>query len=271
MKCGLIFTLMVLAVFRGFSQDTTITLENKSKPVILNKITSPSNKTKSIGYEHEFSMGGKLSTTGWSIFGDYTKDINLDKKRVYYFELGFINDPKEAKRVNEFTIGPESPKPFIYGKQNSFFNLKAALGQKLMIGEKAEKSGFQVSFNYAGGVSAGFIKPYYLEIFNTTGETSDLTRAIKYTPETESLFLDATSIYGASGFSIGFNEIKFAPGIFAKSGFNFDWATYDDFVKSMEVGLGTEVYLKEIPILISENNKPYFVYLYLSLQFGKKW
>ena len=83
--------------------------------------------------------------------------------------------------------------------------------------------------------------------------------------------MDATSIYGASGFSIGFNEIKFAPGIFAKSGFNFDWATYDDFVKAMEVGLGTEIYLKEIPILISENNKPYFVYLYLSLQFGKKW
>ena len=85
MKCGLVFFLMVLVVSRGYSQDTTITLENNSKPVILNKITSPSNKTKSIGYEHEFSIGGKLSTAGWSIFGDYTKDINLDKKRFYYF------------------------------------------------------------------------------------------------------------------------------------------------------------------------------------------
>jgi hypothetical protein len=215
-------------------------------------------------------MGVKLSTAGWGIFGDYTKDINLDRKRVYYFEMEFLKHPKETKRVNEFTIGYDSPKPFIYGKQNSFFNLKAALGEKLMIGEKADKSGFQVMFTYAGGVAAGFIKPYYLDVYNTD-EEGGITKSIKYSDETESLFLDATSIYGASGFSIGFNEIEFAPGIFAKTGLNFDWATYDDFVKSVETGIGAELYLKEIPMMILENNKPYFVYLYLSLQLGKKW
>lgn len=61
------------------------------------------------------------------------------------------------------------------------------------------------------------------------------------------------------------------PGLFGKAGLNFDWATYDDFVKSAETGIGAELYLKEIPIMIQENNKPLFVYLYLSLQFGKKW
>lgn len=270
MKLSVLILTCLISTVQVFAQDTTITKENKSKPVILNKSTSPTNKTKGVGYEHELSMGAKLSTSGWAIFGDYTKDINLDKKRVYYFELEFLKNQKETKRVNEFTIGYESPKPFVYGKQNSFFNLKAALGEKLMIGEKAEKSGFQVSFNYAGGLSAGFIKPYYLDVYNTD-EEGGLTRSIRYSAETESLFLDATSIYGASGFSTGFNEITFAPGIFAKSGFNFDWATYDDFVKSMEAGIAAEIYLKDIPIMILENNKPYFIYLYLSLQFGKKW
>ncbi len=265
------FLIFCVTVF-CYAQDTTSTPTNSesSKPVILNKSSAATSKTRGISYEHQFSLGGRLGTSGWSIFGDYTKDINLDKKRVYYFEIAFLKHPKEIKRVNEFTLGLESPKPFVYGKQNTFFNLKVALGEKLLIGEKAEKSGFEVNYIYAGGLSLGFIKPYYLDVYNPD-ETGSLTTSVKYSPETASLFLDATSIYGASGFSVGFNEIKLTPGLFAKTGLNFDWATYDDFVKSVEAGIGGELYLREIPIMILENNKPYFVYLYLSLQLGKKW
>lgn len=255
-------------VYTAVAQDTATVKESNSKPIILNKGTS--GKPKGLSYEHEFSMGAKVTTTGWGIFGDYTKDIDLDKKRVAYFELEFLKDPKETKRVNEFTVGYTPPKPFVYGKQNTFFNVKAAIGEKRLIGEKAEKSGFQVSANYAGGLSAGLIKPYYLAVYSTAEEGTP-TVNVKYSPETEYLFLDYTSIYGASGFSIGFNEISFVPGLFGKAGLNFDWASYDDFVKSAEAGIGGELYLKDIPIMISDDNKPYFVYLYLSLQFGKKW
>ncbi len=162
------------------AQDTTSVSKASANtnPVILNHGSSPL-KTHGVSYENEFSMGVKLATAGWSIFGDYTKDVNLDKKRVYYFELEFLKHPKETKRVNEFTIGYDSPKPFVYGKQNTFFNLKAAVGEKLMIGEKADKSGFQVLFNYAGGISAGFIKPYYLDVYNTD-EEGGVTKSIKY-------------------------------------------------------------------------------------------
>lgn len=251
------------------AQDTSSVQKNASNPVILNKPSS-SGKLKGLSYEHEFSMGAKVSTLGWAVFGDYTKDIDMDKKRVAYFEVEFLKHPKETKRVNEFTVGYTPPKPFIYGKQNTFFNLKAAIGEKRMIGQKAEKSGFQISANYAGGFSAGFVKPYYLAVFSSDVSTGP-TVNVSYTPETANIFMDYTSIYGASGFSTGFNEISVVPGLFGKVGMNFDWATYDDFVKAAEAGIGAELYLKEIPIMILENNKPYFVYLYLSLQFGKKW
>ena len=269
MKLGALFVGMVIC-FQGLAQDTVVAPQSKSNPIVLNKGNNAT-KPSGLSYEHEFSMGAKVTTTGWGIFGDLTKDVNYDKKRVMYFELAFLKNPKETKRVNEFTIGFTPPKPFVYGKQNTFFNLKAAIGEKRLIGEKAEKSGFQISANYAGGFSAGFVKPYYLEAINTDSEDGNLTIPIRYSPETESLFLDATKIYGASGFSAGFNEISFVPGLFGKAGLNFDWATYDDFVKSAETGIGAELYLKEIPIMIQENNKPLFVYLYLSLQFGKKW
>jgi len=260
---------MLLGAVALSAQDTAIVTKSNSNPVIVNKPGS-SGKLKGLSYENEFSMGAKVSTSGWGIFGDYTKDVDLDKKRVAYFELEFLNHPKETKRVNEFTVGYSPPKPFVYGKQNTFFNLKAAIGEKRMIGQKAEKSGFQISANYAGGFAAGFVKPYYLAVYSNA-EQGVPTVNVAYSPETANIFLDYTSIYGASGFSIGFNEISVIPGIFGKAGLNFDWATYDDFVKAAEAGIGAELYLRDIPIMILENNKPYFVYLYLSLQFGKKW
>lgn len=270
MKVGVLILCMFF-VGNLCAQDTIVTPQSKSNPIILNQSASNATKPSGLSYENELSLGLKATTNGWGIFGDYTKDINLDKKRLLYFELAFVKSPKETKRVNEFTIGFTPPKPFVYGKQNSFLNVKAAIGEKRLLGQKAEKSGFQIAATYAGGFSAGLIKPYYLEVYNNDPENGDLTRPISYSSETSNLFLDATSIYGASGFGKGFNEISLAPGLFGKAGFNFDWATYDDFVKSLEAGVGCEVYLKDIPIMILENNKPYFLYLYLSLQFGKKW
>lgn len=269
MKRAFVFISLWCASAFLFAQDTSTVRESQSKPIILNKPSGPG-KLKGLSYEHEFSMGAKVSTSGWAVFGDYTKDVDLDKKRVAYFELEFLKHPKETKRVNEFTVGYTPPKPFVYGKQNTFFNFKAAIGEKRMIGQKADKSGFQISANYAGGFSAGFVKPYYLAVYSAD-ESNGPTVNVAYTPETSNIFLDYTSIYGASGFSVGFNEISVVPGLFGKVGMNFDWATYDDFVKAAEAGIGAELYLRDIPIMILENNKPYFVYLYLSLQFGKKW
>lgn len=267
----LVTLLLICAVYGDVkAQDSTANRKSVSThPFILNKAKSSS--THGINYEHSFSMGGKICTSGWSIFGDYTKDQDIGNKRVLYFELEFLRSPKETKRVNEFTIGYSSPKPFIYGKQNTFFNLKGGVGQKILIGEKAEKSGFEVNFNYAAGLAIGFIKPYYLDVYNIDNENNEYIESVRYNNENASLFLDATSIYGASGFSKGFNEISVVPGLFAKTGLNFDWASNDDFVKAVEAGMGGELYTRNIPIMILANNHPYFFYLYLSLQLGKKW
>ena len=244
-----------------------------SNPVIFHTKSSTSSRPKGISYQKEFSLGGKVSTSGWGIFGDFTKNINADKSRTLYFEIQFFKNQKETKKINEFTLssfGYDSPKPFIYGKQNSFFAAKAGYGNKILIGEKAEKSGFEIKFDYTVGPSLGFLKPYYLNVFYVDNDQVYL-RTEKYSEENAGVFLDATSIYGSAGFSKGFNEISLIPGAFGRAGLKFDWATYDDFVKSMEAGIGADLYIKRVPMMILENNKPYFVYLYLSLQLGKKW
>jgi hypothetical protein len=61
------------------------------------------------------------------------------------------------------------------------------------------------------------------------------------------------------------------PGGFGKAGLNFDWANYSEFIKSIEAGVGADVFFGRPELMVTERNKVTFVYLYLSLQLGKKW
>lgn len=268
MKFISIFIFCSITFSVASAQSDTIT--GNGKAVVINK----GNKSQSKGYVYEtgLSFGGKISTSGWAFTGDLTKRISTEKDRLYYWEVNFLKHPKEEKKINEYSFSNsfDSPKPFVYGKQNSFFAVKAGYGNKYLLGQKAQKNGYEIKLTYVLGPSLGLLKPYYLDVwFEQDGD--DFLIAQKYSEETASYFLDATSIFGYSGFSIGFKEISVIPGGFGKAGLIFDWANYDEYIKSLEVGLGADLYIKDIPMMIIENNKPYFAYLYLCLQFGKKW
>ncbi len=82
-------TFLFLTVQLGRSQTyDSSRVQSDSKPVILKNVSA--GKPKGLIYNKEFSIGGKLSTSGWGIFGDYTRRLNMDKKRVFYFELAFM-------------------------------------------------------------------------------------------------------------------------------------------------------------------------------------
>lgn len=270
MKFCAVYFFLLLTVTALQAQTDVSVEKNNGNAVVINKNSSV--KSKGLVYNTALSFGAKASTAGFGVFGDLTKRITVEKDRLYYFEVNFLKHPKELKKINEYTVAfpYDSPRPFVYGKKNSFFALKAGYGNKFILGEKAEKNGYEIKFSYAAGPSLGFLKPYYLDVWYDEDGDAILVSE-KYSPETENAFLNATSIYGYSGFNKGFNEISLMPGVFGKAGINFDWATYDDFVKAFEAGIGGELYLKDVPMMIVENNKPYFVYLYLSLHFGKKW
>lgn len=224
-------------------------------------------------YEEDLSFGARLNTNGWSIFGTYGKVVSASKYRFYQVELTELRHPKEVKQSSEF-FDPRilsSPKPFIYGKQNSFFALNFSVGRRVIIGEKAERSGVEVNWIYQGGPTLGLAKPYYLEILQDGNDRFRLTESIAYSEENRADFLDISNIYGSSGFTKGLGELRFYPGVHGKTGLNFDWANYSEFVTALEVGLAANLFLRSVPIMVDAPNRPYFIYLYLGIQFGKKW
>ncbi len=230
-------------------------------------------KLQGIVYSKEFSLGGKITTTGWGFFGEYSRTVSSTKKRVFSFEFMELKHPKQIKQSNEFILpafGLESPKSYVYGKQNNLYLIHAGYGGRYMLGDRAKKSGVEVSMSWTAGPTFGLLKPYYLKVIETNGDFFTIQDK-RFDPDEPEVFLNQAAIYGASGFSYGLGQLGFIPGAHGKVGLNFDWANYSEVVKSLEAGIGADLFVGRPEIMIVERNKFQFVYLYLSLQFGKRW
>lgn len=224
-------------------------------------------------YENDLSFGVRVNTNGWSLFGTYSQSVSAKRYRYYQIEFQEFLHPKEKKQTNEYLLRgvPTSPRPYVFGKQHNFYGLSFSIGNRIILGEKAARSGVEVTYIYQYGPTLGLAKPYYLEKINFNNDALPPTVSIKYTPETRDDFLNDNVIYGSSGFTKGLGELRFFPGVHGKTGLNFDWANYNEFVTALEVGLGVNLFLKRIPLMVDVPNRAYFIYLYMGIQFGKKW
>ncbi|MEN9685084.1 MAG: hypothetical protein RLZZ28_870 [Bacteroidota bacterium] len=219
-------------------------------------------------YQKQSAFGFKFNTDAWSMFYERGKYKTITKTGLWWLEFGERKHPKEEKIP---TLSASSGflviSSYIYGKQNNFYYLKAGLGQQVLIGGKGNKNGVAVSAIYGGGLSAGLLKPYYIEI-QTAG--TNKTQEIKYEPANQSQFLDPTIILGKGGLFKGFNEIKFVPGAHARAALRFDYGRYNEILSALEVGVNAEYYTQNMPILLLNPEKKFFFNAYISVAFGKR-
>ncbi len=223
----------------------------------------------------ELSVGGRLNTDGWSIFvdkgwvksDDRKKDLFYDIK-LFQVEFSEKKHPKERKQSN--SVGPltsDGAKPFIYGKVNNFYSLKLGYGGRKMIAGKPDPGAVSIHAVYVGGLTVGFEKPYYIDVVNASGEVESIT----YTDTTMYEFLTPQFIVGGSGFSEGLSDMKFRPGVHAKVGLHFDFATSRKTKLAVEAGASIEYYFSDIKLMANQTDRPYFGNLYMSFQIGKRW
>lgn len=218
-------------------------------------------------YQKQGAFGFKFNTDAWSMFYEHGKYKTINQTNLWWAEFGERKDRKEEKVPTlSASQGFLVISSYIYGKRNNFYYLKAGIGRQVLIGGKGNKNGVAVSAIYGGGISAGLLKPYYIEIQNPS---TNKREEIKYN-NNDSLFLDPTIIIGKGGFSKGFNEIKFVPGIHARAALRFDYGRYNEVLSAMEVGVNAEYYTQNMPILLLNKDRKFFFNAYIALVFGKR-
>lgn len=218
-------------------------------------------------FNKQGAFGFKFNTDGWGMFYERGKYKTITKTNLWWIELGEHKHPKEEKVPTISASGGFLiVSSYIYGKRNNFYNLKLGLGQQKLLGGKGNKNGVAVSAIYGGGLTAGLLKPYYIEIQNPS---TNQVEQIKY-DNNDNLFLDPAIILGRGGLTKGFGEMQFVPGAHIRTALRFDYGRYNEVLSALEVGLNAEYYSKKMPILLLNKERSFFFNAYVALTFGKR-
>lgn len=268
--------LLALAPLFSLAQNPTNTPDRKTekenrkaeKREKVNQIIK-AEEEGTIAYNKQWMVGGKLLSDGWSAFYELGRMKSVNTTNWYSFEIGERKHPKEekiSKDVGSVFFGT----PLVYGKQNTFLYTKLGFGQQRLIGGKGNKNGVAVSAIYGGGLSLGFLKPYYLDVVDPRTNEATSIKWLGNESRNDSLFLDPNFILGGAGLFKGFNELKITPGLYTKTGFRFDYGRYNEVISALEVGINTEFYFKEMPIMIDNKAKKFFVGFYAAIDLGRR-
>ncbi len=223
-------------------------------------------------YNTEQVMTFKAYPRGLAL-GMYKAEIKTYYKTTFYsVEVGYVKHHKEVRQSNELAAlfrGEENPRPYIYGKQNSLYTIRGGYGIKRYYSEKARRKGLSVGVIYQGGVTIGMLKPNYLKLIKRLENNSYAIVSEKYSEENRDLFLDPFSIYGGTSFTKGLGEVKFIPGVHGMAGVHFAFGAFEEYVMALDAGIMVDVFPRQVPIMV-EDNKPYFINLFLNLHIGKR-
>ncbi len=213
-----------------------------------------------LAYNKQTAFGLQLRTNGYATFLEIGKMKSPRFTNLYSLELSEIFHPKEEKvpSTDQNYFGGS----FKYGKINNFYQVKLGFGQQYVFGQKGNKNGIAVLGIYQAGVSFGLLKPYYIDIDDNNG-----TRSIKYSGADTTAFL-SERILGSSGFSKGWNEVELRPGGYVKLALRFDFDSYNETIKALEIGLSVDAYAKEIEQMVYSKNERLFFQGHIGFVFG---
>ena len=112
------------------------------------------------------------------------------------------------------------------------------------------------------------LKPVYLQIIHPT---TKIYEVVFTTERYDPLIHFPDNIYGRSSYLKGIEQTKLQPGGYAKFAFSFEYASWQEEVKALEVGASLDLFAAPVPIMAFNKANRAFINLYINLHFGKKW
>jgi hypothetical protein len=226
-------------------------------------------------YKKQRYGGININNNGFGLTGTLAKYDGAYKLWLFNADLLIVKHEKETKTWNP--VNDPNARPYFYGKQNSFYTLRAGFGRKIVVTEKLrKKNGVQVSYNWQAGPTFGFTKPVYLEIIYSSDATNpqNYLQIEKFDPDRH--YID--NIYGRASGLKGFDQLKFQPGGFFKFAFAFEYSNERERLKGIETGLAIDAFAKRVPIMAiytqdstNPKNHQFFFSLYINFFFGTKY
>jgi len=273
----LLTILAATLVFQLYAQDTTYTppppTEKQNRQQAKRNRMNNALRMEEEGdliFNRQNVFGIRLASDGYGISFEKGYFRTPTRTVLWELELNEKHSPKEH-HISAQSDGFDFSSVVPY-KENNLFEFKAAIGQQILIGGKGNKNGVAVTVLYAGGLTLGMLKPYYLDISSISGASNQQTYAQFANDSTP-----GDQITGAAGILIGWDNLTIKPGINAKQAMRFDYGRLNTTVAAIEVGVTEEFFSGKMPIMYdppgfgnSSPPKQFFFNAYVSIHFGSR-
>lgn len=212
-------------------------------------------------FRDESTFGTFLNSNGFELNYRHGFYRNAKNQFIVDVDFAYVKHPKEVKTQ---VIYDYSTRRYVYGKKNLFWELKGLAGWQKELYRKYDKNGISVRMFYGGGVSLGFLKPIYYEVFTFSSVGGETERDYKKFDAA----IHQTEIGGRGPFFMGFSELGVVPGLTAKTGLSFEYSQRDAIIHALEAGVSLTLYPKKIPIMATDLNNFLFFKLSVGYRFG---
>ena len=218
---------------------------------------------ETVAFSSEQSGGIGMHTNGFHGFYRFGNYLTGFSKRVFEIEVANIRHPQEIKSVNPLE---DDIKGYIYGKKNSFFTIRPSIGYHKVFIPKQSLKGVSVTYITQLGASLGLAKPVYLNIEKIDSQGNIVIVNERYDPKKH----DQGAIYGRASLLNGLNKMKLHPGVFLKTGLQFEYGGSQEDIRAIEVGIMLDAFVKEIPIMAYAKNRQLYANFYIAFSIGNR-
>jgi hypothetical protein len=203
------------------------------------------------------------TTRGFGFMFRQGKHVTAKTRSYYEIDIQTLKHPKEVKSAGE----AESRRRFVYGKVNNVLLLRASLGLQNVIYQKADNKAVEIRYSYSVGPLLAFAKPYYVQVYRTTGARNSTT--INF--EDENWTPDSGKVIGRGAFAEGLNQLKLLPGASGKFNLSFEYAPYTNLIRAIETGVTLDYFPKAVRIMARNPAENFVITLHVGFVFGRKW
>ncbi len=224
----------------------------------------PDTLPENVLLEKQWCVGAIIQTNGWGLKFRKGHNATVLRQNMWEVEFSTYKSSKEIRSINPFYADSRS---FFYGKLNYLWFFRGGVGQQRILNKKPYWGGIQLSWLYYGGFSLAVTKPVYLYIIYKNGIYPDDFREEQYDPEQHELY----DIYGRGSFLAGFSKLGLHPGVYVKTGLDFEFGIKNRAISSLEVGAQFDYSPIPVPIMAYNPEQSFFLTLYVSVMFGKRY
>lgn len=218
-----------------------------------------------IVYNRQSTLNVAIHSQGFGAGFKLGNIRTINKTTFWHGEVISLHSPKEIKTINLLSF---STRPFVYGKLNSVFALRASYGAERRIFGKPYWGGVETRWTYEAGASLALMKPYYYNVvvYEELGDNGYIEK------EADQTFADHdqwVAIIGRSAFTKGIGQTRVSPGIHAMTGLSFDFAKSRTRAQSLNIDVIAEYYPLGVSIMDQQSNPWFYLTLMLSYHWGE--